>query len=31
MGTDSPKEGARVEPINWDTFIGGARVPELNR
>ncbi|MFA5508035.1 MAG: NlpC/P60 family protein [Vulcanimicrobiota bacterium] len=29
MGTDSPKEGARVEPINWDTFIGGARVPEL--
>lgn len=31
MGTDSPKEGAAVEPINWDTFIGGARVPELNR
>ena len=31
MGTDNPKEGARVEPINWDTFIGGARVPELNR
>lgn len=31
MGTDSPKEGAKVEPINWDTFIGGARVPELNR
>ena len=29
MGTDSPKEGARVEPINWKTFIGGARVPEL--
>lgn len=29
MGTDSPKEGARVEPINWNTFIGGARVPEL--
>lgn len=29
MGTDSPKEGAKVEPINWDTFIGGARVPEL--
>lgn len=31
MGTDSPKEGAKVEPINWDTFIGGARVPELNQ
>lgn len=29
MGTDSPKEGARVEPIDWSTFIGGARVPEL--
>lgn len=29
MGTDSPKEGAKVEPINWNTFIGGARVPEL--
>ncbi len=31
MGTDSPKEGAKVEPISWDTFIGGARVPELNK
>jgi len=30
MGTDSPKEGAKIEPINWNTFIGGARVPELN-
>lgn len=29
MGTDSPKEGAKVEPINWSTFIGGARPPEL--
>lgn len=29
MGTDNPKEGARVEPIDWSTFIGGARVPEL--
>jgi hypothetical protein len=29
MGTDSPKEGAKVENINWDTFIGGARVPGL--
>lgn len=31
MGTDTPKEGAKVEPINWDTFIGGARVPELQK
>lgn len=29
MGTDSPSEGARVEPINWSSFIGGARPPEL--
>ena len=29
MGTDSPKEGAKVEPINWNSFIGGARPPEL--
>lgn len=29
MGTDSPKEGAKIEPINWSTFIGGARAPEL--
>ncbi|MBS2033983.1 C40 family peptidase [bacterium] len=29
MGTDNPKEGARIEPINWKTFIGGARPPEL--
>lgn len=29
MGTDNPSEGARVEPVNWDTFIGGARVPAL--
>ena len=31
MGTDNPKEGAKIEKINWNTFIGGARVPELNR
>ncbi len=31
MGTDNPSEGARIEPVNWDTFIGGARVPELYR
>jgi cell wall-associated NlpC family hydrolase len=29
MGTDSAKEGAKKEPINWSTFIGGARPPEL--
>lgn len=29
MGTDNPSEGARTENVNWDTFIGGARVPEL--
>ncbi|MBM3465207.1 MAG: NlpC/P60 family protein [Armatimonadetes bacterium] len=29
MGTDSPKEGARVEPVDWKAFVGGARVPEL--
>lgn len=29
MGTDNPKEGAKIEPINWNSFIGGARVPQL--
>lgn len=29
MGTDNPKEGARIEKINWNTFIGGGRVPQL--
>lgn len=29
MGTDSPKEGARIEPVDWKAFIGGARVPQL--
>ncbi len=29
MGTDNPREGARVEPIDWDHFIGGARVLQL--
>lgn len=29
MGTDNPSEGARVEAVNWKTFVGGARVPEL--
>lgn len=29
MGTDNPGEGARVEKVNWASFIGGARVPQL--
>ncbi len=29
MGTDNAKEGAKKEPINWSSFIGGARPPEL--
>lgn len=29
MGTDQPSEGAKIEPVNWGTFIGGARVPEF--
>lgn len=29
MGTDNPSEGARVEPVNWKTFIGAARPTEL--
>jgi peptidoglycan hydrolase-like protein with peptidoglycan-binding domain len=31
MGTDNPSEGARVERVNWASFIGGARVPALQR
>jgi cell wall-associated NlpC family hydrolase len=31
MGTDSPSEGARIEPVDWSHFIGGARVPQLYR
>lgn len=29
MGTDSPKEGARVEPLDRQHFIGAARVEAL--
>ena len=29
MGTDNEKEGARLEPVNWKTFIGAERVPDL--
>lgn len=29
MGTDNAKEGARLEPVNWKTFIGAERVPDL--
>ena len=31
MGTDSPKEGAKIEPVDWNSFIGGARVPQLSQ
>ena len=31
MGTDNPSEGARIEPMDWSAFIGGARVPGLNK
>ena len=31
MGTDNPSEGARIEPIDWSAFIGGARVKQLYR
>jgi len=31
MGTDNPSEGARVEKMDWSAFIGGARVPGLQR
>lgn len=31
MGTDNPAEGARIERINWNSFIGGARVPQLSK
>ena len=27
--TIGPKEGARLEPVNWKTFIGAERVPDL--
>lgn len=29
MGTDNEKEGARLEPVSWNTFIGAERVPDL--
>ena len=29
MGTDNPSEGARIENVDWNAFIGGARVPQL--
>ncbi len=31
MGTDNPREGARAEKIDWNAFIGGARVPGLQK
>lgn len=29
MGTDNPKEGARIEKVDWNAYIGAARVPGL--
>ena len=31
MGTDNTVQDAAIEPIDWSAFIGGARVPGLNR
>ncbi len=31
MGTDNTAEDARIERMDWSAFIGGARVPGLNR
>jgi cell wall-associated NlpC family hydrolase len=29
MGTDNPREGARIEKVDWNAYIGAARVPGL--
>ena len=29
MGTDNPREGARIEKIDWSHYLGAARVPQL--
>lgn len=29
MGTDNEKEGARLEPVGWKSFIGAERIPDL--
>ena len=31
MGTDNPREGARVEPIDWSHLVNASRVPALYR
>lgn len=29
MGTDNPREGARVEPVDWSHVVNASRVPAL--
>lgn len=31
MGTDNPREGARVEPVDWNHVVNASRVPGLYR
>lgn len=31
MGTDNPREGARIEPIDWAHVVNASRVPALYR
>jgi cell wall-associated NlpC family hydrolase len=31
MGTDNPREGARIEPIDWAHVVNASRVPALHR
>lgn len=31
MGTDNPREGARVEPVDWAHVVNASRVPALYR
>ena len=31
MGTDNPREGARIEPVDWSHLVNASRVPALNR
>ena len=31
MGTDNPREGARIEPVDWAHVVNASRVPALHR
>lgn len=31
MGTDNPREGARIEPVDWAHVVNSSRVPALYR